>query len=375
MAAPVCAGVSRVGVDRPSGTRRECHLAYRTHGADPSEPLTRSRARASQVALAASATWPTARETAASRSQEAQRRRPHPALYLVRGLLESATRGLPEVAAARSSRLAQAWAAMNSSARRPRVVRAVGMLSNRRSKKLCGAPSYVTTWCSTPAAVSAARTRRRPGRDRGRRACLQGEDRRLISPAQLDGAGLAVALAGHAVEADGARESVAARRGEPGVAAAEAEADGEDAVASRPPASAARRPRRHVGLDDVGRRSARRAPCTGSRRRACRLRPCGRSSRTRSREAALGEAQGELLVEAVEAAHVGQDDDADVAGLLRRAREGRERVPSAGRGRVLVRDGGSGDGAGSAAASRARSTCPESSARPDSLRPRRYGRK
>ena len=40
--------------------------------------------------------------------------------------------------------------------------------------------------------------------------------------------------------------------------------------------------------------------------------------------AALGEAQGELLVEAVEAADVGQDDDPDRGGLVGRRGEGRE---------------------------------------------------
>ena len=45
--------------------------------------------------------------------------------------------------------------------------------------------------------------------------------------------------------------------------------------------------------------------------------------------AALGEAQGELLVEAVEPAHVGQDDDADRRGRVGRAAKAAKRVPSA----------------------------------------------
>ncbi len=43
-------------------------------------------------------------------------------------------------------------------------------------------------------------------------------------------------------------------------------------------------------------------------------------------DAALGEAQGELLVEAVEAADVGEDDDGGSAGLFRHRLEGREAV-------------------------------------------------
>ena len=45
--------------------------------------------------------------------------------------------------------------------------------------------------------------------------------------------------------------------------------------------------------------------------------------------AALGEAQRELLVEAVEPADVGEDDDADARRLVGRAANAANRVPSA----------------------------------------------
>ena len=82
------------------------------------------------------------------------------------------------------------------------------------------------------------------------------------------------------VEADRAREAVPARRREPRVATAEAEADGEDR-ACRTRAACARSA--DVGLDPLRRRLLRRGPCTETRRRACRRRRCARSSRTRRR--------------------------------------------------------------------------------------------
>ena len=62
-------------------------------------------------------------------------------------------------------------------------------------------------------------------------AGLEGQDRRLDLGGELDRARLPVALARAAVEADRARQVMAGRGGEPGVAAAEAEADGEDPLA------------------------------------------------------------------------------------------------------------------------------------------------
>jgi hypothetical protein len=61
-------------------------------------------------------------------------------------------------------------------------------------------------------------------------ARLEREDRRLELGRPLRRAGRAVPLDGRAVEADRARETVAAGRREPGVSSAEAEADGEDDV-------------------------------------------------------------------------------------------------------------------------------------------------
>jgi len=59
------------------------------------------------------------------------------------------------------------------------------------------------------------------------------------------------------------------------------------------------------------------------------------------RDPTLGETQCQLLVEPVEAAHVREDDDADLAGLVRSRREGRKAV-AVGRleDEILVGDGG-----------------------------------
>ena len=81
-----------------------------------------------------------------------------------------------------------------------------------------------------------------------------------------------------------------------------------------------------VGLHALARSSARRAACTRTRRRASRRRPCARSSRSRRRVAALGEAERELLVEAVEPADVGEDHDPGAARAVRRRGEGGEAV-------------------------------------------------
>ena len=114
-------------------------------------------------------------------------------------------------------------------------------------------------------------------------AGLQCEHGRLNPRRRLDRPGLAVALAGRAVEADGAREPVAARGGEPRLPPAEAEADREDALA-RPP-SGERSQATAAAMSDwmVACSSGPRAPCTGSRRRACRRPRCGRTSRSRPR--------------------------------------------------------------------------------------------
>ena len=79
-----------------------------------------------------------------------------------------------------------------------------------------------------------------------------------------------------------------------------------------------------------------------------RLRDAGRAAEVvegDGGDAALGEPECELLVEAVEAANVGEDDDACVRRARRARGEGGEAVP-VGRfeDEILVRDGGAGDG-------------------------------
>src|SRR5581483_11573361 len=89
-------------------------------------------------------------------------------------------------------------------------------------------------------------------------ARLEREDRALHPVDALDRAGAGAAAAGDAVEADRAREAVAGGGREPGVVAAEAEADGEDGAGAAAPQLGDAGG--HVGLDpllggllDVGR--------------------------------------------------------------------------------------------------------------------------
>ena len=120
--------------------------------------------------------------------------------------------------------------------------------------------------------------------DVGVGARLQREHGRCHLLRQLHRPGLAVALAGRAVEAHGAREAVTACRGEPRVAPAEAEADGEDVLARAALGRAQPRDRgADVRLHARPGPSGRRAPGSRSRRRAWRRRRCGRSSRSRRR--------------------------------------------------------------------------------------------
>ncbi len=179
-----------------------------------------------------------------------------------------------------------------------------------RSKKLCGAPSYVTSSCSTPAASSAAAKRGVVvGRDVRVVAGLEREDRRHHLAGALRRAGRAVgALSRPAVEADRAGEPVTSRRGQPRVAAAHAEADREDrrAALRAQPGDA----RRDVRLN-LGRRDD--ADVLHVVEVVVALRDAGGAPEVVERDgrvAALGEAQRELLVEAVEATHVRQDHDA-----------------------------------------------------------------
>src|SRR4051794_9012305 len=69
------------------------------------------------------------------------------------------------------------------------------------------------------------------GRDVRVVAGLERKDWRLHLRGQLNRSGMPVALPQRAVEADRAREPVFARRGEPGMAPAEAEPDRENALA------------------------------------------------------------------------------------------------------------------------------------------------
>ena len=116
-----------------------------------------------------------------------------------------------------------------------------------------------------------------------------------------------------------------ARRGEPRVAAAEAEADREDrrAATARRGAEVLDRGA-DVLLDAVGRRLR---DVIHVREVVVALGDAGGAPEVVEGDggiAALAEAQRELLVEAVEAADVREHDDADRAGLVREGGEGGE---------------------------------------------------
>ena len=176
----------------------------------------------------------------------------------------------------------------------------------------------------------------------GASARLQSQHRRFELAGALDRARTAVALAGDAVEADRAGQPVAAGGREPRVMPAEAEAhreDGSAALAAEPLDC-----RAHVGLDPLRGRlldvlhvlevvvplpHARRAAEVVDRDR---------------RVAPLREPQRELLVEAVEPAHVREDRDACAGRRVGLGRERREPVAVGGLELELsVRDGSTGD--------------------------------
>ncbi len=243
---------------------------------------------------------------------------------------------------------AEAWLRMllSDGARRRRALEPTRLLrptaksSCFRSKKLCGAPSYVTTSCSTPAAVSAAS-----------KAALCSAVMCWSSPAwsarigarisrgPLGRAGNAVPLGGHPVEADRPGEPVPGGGGEPRVAAAEAEADGEDRRAAG--RAQVRDRRGDVRLDAVRRRLH---DVLHVVEVVVALRHPGGAAEVVERDrrvAALREAERQLLVEAVEAADVGQDHDPRRGRLLRHGLERREAVPVGGlEHEIVVRDGG-----------------------------------
>ena len=174
---------------------------------------------------------------------------------------------------------------MNASTRSHASADCDAYSSWRRSKKLCGAPSYTTSSCSTPAAVSAASNAALcSGRMFASAPAWRARIGASNSAARCVGPGAPAALTGRPVEAHRPGEAVPARRRQPGVAAAEAEADGEHDLA----AAADRRTQVFDGGADVlpdplRSRLRRRGPCRETRRRACRLLPCVRSSRRRAR--------------------------------------------------------------------------------------------
>src|SRR5581483_2636250 len=115
------------------------------------------------------------------------------------------------------------------------------------------------------------------------------------------------------------REAVAGCGGVPRARAAEAEADGED----RPTALVAQEVdgRADVRLDAGLRRLL---DVLAIREVVVALRDAGRAAEVVDRDgavAALREPQRDFLVEAVQTAHVGQDDDADRRRLVRRSVE------------------------------------------------------
>ena len=135
---------------------------------------------------------------------------------------------------------------------------------------------------------------------------------------------------GAAVEADRAREAVARGRGEPRVTAAEAEADDEDRRARAALLAAEELDRRPcVRLDAVGRRLR---DVIHVREVVVALRDARGAAEIVDRDGrvtALGEAQRELLVEVVQPADVGKDDDPRPARLVGKRGYAANRLPSA----------------------------------------------
>jgi hypothetical protein len=157
-------------------------------------------------------------------------------------------------------------------------------------------------------------------------ARLEREDRRFQLGRALGRPRGAVAFARIPVEADRTGKAVSRGGGQPGVTAAEAEADGEDRAGTRPEALDGGA---DIGLDSLpGRlRDVRRvlevvAPLRRARR------PTEVVDRDRV-EAALGEAEGKFLVEAIEPPNVREDDDADPVRLVGVASKAAKRLPSA----------------------------------------------
>jgi hypothetical protein len=146
---------------------------------------------------------------------------------------------------------------------------------------------------------------------------LEGEDRRLELGGPLRRPRSAVPLDGRPVEADRPGETVPTRRCEPGVPAAEAEADGEDDLAAAARGGAeVLDGSADVPLDPLRRRLR---DVIRVREVVVALRDAGRAPEVVERErseAALGEPERELLVEAVEPPDVRQDDDAHARAVV-----------------------------------------------------------
>ena len=129
------------------------------------------------------------------------------------------------------------------------------------------------------------------------------------------------------------------------MAAAEAEADREDPLAR----AALGRAQPGDGGGDVGldRRGIGLRDVIHVRELVVALADAGGAAEVVERdrgEAALGEAQRELLVEAIQPAHVGEHDDPDRGGVVRRRRERCEARPVGGfEDEILVRDRRAGD--------------------------------
>ena len=173
------------------------------------------------------------------------------------------------------------WRSMNSSVRRHASAEASANSSYLRSKKLCGCAlvrhDLVLDACRGQRFVERGVVL---GGDVRVVAGLQREDRRVELGGALRRPGHAAALGGHPVEADRAGEAVASGRGEPGVAAAEAEPDGEDG--GRAAVAQIRDRRRDVRLNPSGVVCCTCSIHSKSSSRLLTLQ-CGRSSRSRRR--------------------------------------------------------------------------------------------
>ena len=130
--------------------------------------------------------------------------------------------------------------------------------------------------------------------------------------------------------------------GEPGVPSAEAAADGEDRAS--PIRAEVLDCGGHVSLNSCGRRLLDVLHVLEVVVALRSTRGAAEVVERHRRDPTLGEAQRELLVEAVEASDVREDHDTDLGGTVRSRREGGEAVAvSRLEDEVLMRDGGTAD--------------------------------